>query len=113
MLTVENLRAFGANVDEGLTRCLNNEDFYLRLVLKALDDGNFAGLQSAVAAGDNGAAFEAAHALKGVLGNLSITPLYDMASNITELLRAGEDADYQALTAALLEKREQLCKLCE
>ena len=113
MLTVEKLKAFGADVDEGLTRCLNNEDFYLRLVAKALADGNFDGLKKAVDAGDFGAAFEAAHALKGVLGNLSITPLYDMASNITELLRANESADYQALTGELLKKREQLTELCK
>ena len=31
-MTLDDLTAFGANVDEGLARCMNNEGFYLRLV---------------------------------------------------------------------------------
>ena len=30
MLTVAALREFGANTEEGLSRCMNNEAFYLR-----------------------------------------------------------------------------------
>ena len=41
MITVQNLRDFGADVDDGLSRCMNNEAFYLRLVGMALSDGNF------------------------------------------------------------------------
>ena len=47
MITVDALRAFGANTEEGLGRCLNNETFYLRLVGMALDDANFAKLEDA------------------------------------------------------------------
>ena len=32
MLTLDALRQYGANVTEGLSRCMNNEAFYLRLV---------------------------------------------------------------------------------
>ena len=28
MLTIEKLKEYGANVEEGLARCLNNEAFY-------------------------------------------------------------------------------------
>ena len=31
-MTIDDLRNFGANVDEGLARCFGNESFYLRLV---------------------------------------------------------------------------------
>ena len=41
MITVETLRAWGANVDEALERCLGNEAFYLRLTEKALQDPSF------------------------------------------------------------------------
>ena len=44
-------------------------------------------------AGDKAAAFEMAHALKGVLGNLALTPIYKPLSEMTELLRAGKDPD--------------------
>ena len=72
MLTVDKLRAFGADVDDGLKRCMNNEAFYLRLVNMALDDPGVAHLQEAAEASDRKAAFEAAHALKGMLANLSL-----------------------------------------
>ena len=32
MLSIDVLRRFGANVDEGLERCLDDEEFYLELV---------------------------------------------------------------------------------
>ena len=96
MLTIAALREFGANVDEALGRCLNNEEFYLRLVNIALDDtGEVDRLADAVARGDLDAAFEAAHALKGVLGNLSLEPTYSTVVEVTELLRKKEPADYQ------------------
>ena len=41
MLTIGSLRLFGANVEEGLGRCMQNEGFYLRMVALACDDANF------------------------------------------------------------------------
>ena len=87
MLTVDALKERGAKVEEGLARCMNNEGFYLRLVDMALKDTNFEALRAALAQNDAKAAFEAAHALKGALGNLSLTPLFEPASALTELLR--------------------------
>ena len=52
MLTIDALRTWGANVNEGLERCMNMEAFYLRLVPKAVEDANFEKLPEAVAAGD-------------------------------------------------------------
>ena len=52
MLTIEKLREFGADTREGLTRCMNNEAFYLRLVGMCAKDGNFTKLYDALAAGD-------------------------------------------------------------
>ena len=108
MITIEALKTCGVDVADGLNRCMNNEGFYLRLVNLALADGNFDKLSEAVGAGDRKAAFEAAHALKGVLGNLSLTPLYRCASEITELLREGSEADYAALVGRLTEERGRL-----
>ena len=87
MLNLDTLRAYGANVDEGMTRCFNNEAFYLRLVGMGLADANFDRLRQAMEAGDAKAAFEAAHALKGSIGNLALTPIYEPVSQLTELLR--------------------------
>ncbi len=113
MLTIETLNAFGADTKEGLERCFGKEDFLLRLVRMIPDDKNFAKLEEAVAAGDLRAGFEAAHGLKGVLGNLSLTPLYQPVCEITEYLRAGTEMDYQPLLSEILAKRDALRALCE
>ena len=113
MLTIDALRAYGANVDEGLVRCMNNEGIYLRLVKMAVGDGGYEKLRSALEAGDIDAAFEAAHALKGALGNLSLTPMYAPASELTELLRHKTPGDYSALLDALLRQRAVLADLID
>ena len=113
MLTVEKLNAFGANTAEGIARCINNEAFYLRMVDMAMSDANFGKLETAIHAGDKDAAFEAAHALKGVLGNLSLTPILDPVVEITELLRARAQTDYKTLIHQIREARDELARICE
>ena len=113
MLSIETLRDFGASVDEGLERCLNKEDFYLRLVSNVLDDEGFEKLNSALAQNDLDAAFEAAHSLKGSTGNLALTPLYEVLQEVTELLRARKEMDYTEYLKKINEKRQELKQLCE
>ena len=108
MLDLDSLKALGADVDSGLARCMNNEDFYLRLVKMALADENYDKLRAAVEAGDLKEGFERAHALKGMLGNVSLTNLLDPILEMTEALRAREERDY----SGLLDKMdEELAKL--
>ena len=108
MLTIEKLREWGANVDEAMERCLNNEAFYLRLVDKALQDPNFDRLKDAVRAGDLDKGFDAAHALKGVLANLALTPILVQIQEITELLRNRTQADYAPMLDGIDEQKERL-----
>ena len=113
MLTVDALRQIGVNTKEGLGRCLNNEAFYLRLVNMALDDAAFDRLADALGSGDTQAAFEAAHALKGSLGNLALTPVYAPVAELTELLRAGQTDGSAALLEEVLRQRGILNALRE
>ena len=110
-MTIDDLEAHGANTAEGLARCMGSEELYLRLVGTALADDKFEALSDAIAAGDRDAAFEASHALKGVLANLSLTPLCDPVTDICELLRASKDADYDALVAKVMATRQELLAL--
>lgn len=88
MLTVAKLKAYGANVEEGVSRCLDSEEFYLELINTVLEDGDPAPLKQALLAKDVNASFEIAHGLKGVYANLSLTPLLTPANELTEILRA-------------------------
>ncbi|MBP3267570.1 MAG: Hpt domain-containing protein [Ruminococcus sp.] len=99
MLTIEKLRAYGADVDEGLARCMGMEDFYIGLVVKALADNRLPLLERQIGEGDLDAAFETAHALKGMYANLSLTPLIKPVSELTELLRSRTATDYSVLLA--------------
>lgn len=113
MLSIDTLKDFGANVSEGLDRCLNNESFYLRLVKTAAHDQNFEKLADAARKGDLSAAFEAAHALKGVMANLSLTPILEPVSEMTELLRVGKEMDYGSYLKQIDDARQALLSLCK
>lgn len=108
MITLDKLNQFGANTKEGLDRCMNNEAFYLRLVDKAINDDSFIKLKDELEKKNYDEAFKIAHSLKGVLGNLSLTPLYDLAVEITENLRISKEIDYFELINKLLNKRDEL-----
>ena len=111
MLSLDALKDYGASVDEGLARCMKNEKLYFRLVGMAVNDANFAKLENAVAANDLTAAFEAAHGLKGTLGNLALKPMYDVICPMTEALRAKTQMDYGPSVAELLKLRDKLKEL--
>ncbi len=108
MITIEKLKDFGADTDEGLARCLNDESFYLMLVQSAITFEQIDRLCEQTSVGDLDGAFETSHALKGVYANLSLTPLYQLVYELTEQLRNRKNIDYGPLTAKLRERMEQL-----
>ena len=111
-MKISDLNAYGANVEEGLRRCLNNEEFYLRLVRKAAADASFQKLYEALAAGDISAAFEAAHALKGAMGNLALTPIYLPVAELTEILRERKSEGCDGLVEAIRKAQNELEAIC-
>ena len=111
MITIEQLEKFGVDTKEGLTRCMNNQTFYFKMLKMGLNNDQFEKLQSALAANNIDEAFEAAHALKGVLGNLALTPIYKPLAEMTEMLRAKKSADYVEMYQPILELRNQLAEL--
>ena len=94
MITLDDLKELGADTATGIARCVNDEGFYIKMVSMALQDTNFEQLKEAVESGDLSTAFERAHALKGVMGNVALTSLFEPIAAMTEELRAGNDIDY-------------------
>ena len=107
-MTIEILSQFGADTAEGLARCMNNEDFYLKMVETGLRDERFDTLRPVLEAHDLDEAFEMCHAMKGVFGNLALTPIYDLISDMTELLRARKDMDYLPMFDEIKAQRDKL-----
>ena len=110
-MTIDSLKAFGANIDEGLERCMGMEDFYLEMVELGISDERFDNLGALLKDGNLDEAFETVHALKGVIGNLDLTPLYETINEITEHLRGREQMDYAPLYEKLISQRDSVRNL--
>lgn len=102
------LKELGANTDEGLERCMNNRELYERLLKKA--SANVANLEvlSFLDAGDIKTALSNAHTIKGIVGNLSLTPLYTAYTEIVNLLRADKHAEARELLVGILPVQEKM-----
>ncbi|SCY44846.1 Hpt domain-containing protein [Lachnospiraceae bacterium XBB2008] len=110
-MTLDELRGLGVSVDEGLGRCMNNEDFYLKMIGKFLSDDKIDALGKALNEGDLDQAFELAHALKGVTSNLALAPLESKLSEITDLLRNRTQTDYSDIYESIVYNRDKLALL--
>ena len=104
-MTKEKLISAGADYDGGLELCMNNEEFYFKMIRKGLANERFDSLKKNLDDKNLDAAFEDAHALKGVAGNLHLTPLFKAIEVIVEPLRARDsETDYQTLYTQLNEQ---------
>lgn len=109
---------YGAEYIPTMERFMGNEELYLRLLGKLFSDDNLRLLGDSLHVGDKESAFDAAHTLKGVAGNLGLTPLYQALCTIVEPLRAGEERDdypllYQNIQTEFHKAKEFWCALKE
>ncbi len=108
MTVKECYQAMGGDYEDAIGR-LRTDERVLRFLGKVADDGSFSLLQSALAAHNIQEAFRAAHTLKGICMNLSLTRLAASAHAITEALRGRETYgdDLAPLMAAVSADHEQ------
>ncbi|MDM8163634.1 MULTISPECIES: Hpt domain-containing protein [Collinsella] len=97
------LERAGIDTEDALSRVMGSEALLMRLLNTFLEDDNMAKLEAAAAADDAEAGLEAAHALKGVTGTLSMTELYALTSRQCELIRADDWPAARALTPEVAE----------
>lgn len=89
----------GADVEGTLKRFMGKDTLYLKFLGKFPADQNYANLGKNLETGAYGEAYKCAHALKGVVGNLGITPIFEKVSALVEELRNKADADVDAARA--------------
>ncbi len=87
MSLTNELAKLGADIDDALQRFMGNEKLYIRMLGKLPKAVADAEVISHFESGNYDAALTNAHTLKGVMGNLSITPLYKAYSDAVALLR--------------------------
>ncbi|MBO4898112.1 MAG: Hpt domain-containing protein [Clostridia bacterium] len=111
MLTIENLKEYGAEVEKALQRCGNNEALYLRLVGICINELLEDKLGIALKEGEIDRAFDIAHKIKGGVCNLALNPISEPICELTELLRNKTPGEYEKLHARIVLKTNELAEL--
>ena len=86
MTIQECYEAIGGNYEDVLRR-LPSEALIRKFTLKFLEDQSYPLLKQSLGDNNYEEAFRGAHTLKGVCQNLSFDRLYEVSSELTELLR--------------------------
>ncbi len=89
----------GADVEATLNRFMGNDAIYQKFLGKFPGDPNYANLGTNIESENYEEAYKCAHALKGVVGNLGLTPIYEAVSTLVEELRNKANADVDAARA--------------
>ncbi|MCH5207833.1 MAG: hypothetical protein J1F04_03015 [Oscillospiraceae bacterium] len=102
------LKNLGVNIDEAMNRFMNNEGLYIKMLAKLQPNIEKLPVLSLCEAGDNEQALANAHTLKGITGNLSLTPLFNGYTRIVELFRAGKPDDAQKMLKDILPVQDEI-----
>lgn len=108
---LEDIALLGADTDDGSTRFMGNTALYERMLKKLPEVIKDNPVQPFVRSGDLETALSNAHTLKGVTGNLSLTPLYNSYVDVVGLLRSGnsEKAEKKLESALEIQQRFVEC----
>jgi HPt (histidine-containing phosphotransfer) domain-containing protein len=74
---------------DGVKRLMNNTKLYVKLLTKFKNENKLDDLEAAIAAGDLYKAKNAAHTLKGVSANLSLTELNKQSLELETQIKGG------------------------
>lgn len=95
------LKEYGMDVDSTIARFGGNEPLMVRFLVGFPNDKTMQSLHDAVAANDREAMKIAAHSLKGLTGNLGLTPLFEACTKLMDTLRQPTESDVTALYGAV------------
>lgn len=99
---ISELDALGVNTKEAIERLNNNSAFYIKMLGKFTGELENHEVMAYIESGDLATAVGNAHTLKGLTGNLSLTPLYKAYTDIVALLRANDPVKAKQVLADIL-----------
>ena len=102
------LAEWGCDVAAARERLMEDDDLFENCLNIFVKDSNFQELGRYIKSGMYKQAFDCAHTLKGVAGNLGITPIYDATSNLVEELRNSRYDRLEELYKALLNEFDEM-----
>ena len=105
---------YGADVTSIMERFVDDEEFYVKCLTMFFADTNMEKLAEAVKNSAYDDALSSAHTLKGIVGNLGLTPLYREFDMLVAVLRAGDysnlDTQYAAVVIAFKDVKTRFAK---
>ncbi len=110
---IEKLKALGVNTDEGIKRFMGNTALYERMMAKLPANVRAQNVMKHFENGDMQAALESTHTLKGVTGNLSVTPLYNAYTEAVRLLREDKPEEARAVVESILPIEQEILNCIE
>ncbi len=113
MSMLDELKDLGVNIEDALQRFMNNSALYEKMLGKLVSNVKDIEVLPSLEAGDYSAACDAAHTLKGVMGNLSIAPLYKNYTQIVNLLRDNDPDEAKKLLLETLPVQEEIIACIE
>ena len=102
---------YGADESGIRDRFMGDAAFYKLCFDEFIVEANFDTLREALAAKDYGQAFEAAHAIKGLAGNLGVTAFNEALHALVESLRSESYARVDAEYAEVARQHRRLLAL--
>lgn len=87
-ILIKKLLDYGADTQGIMERFIKDEDLYKSCITTFYEDTSFEDLGCAISNKQYDVAFNYAHSLKGVSGNMGLTPLYNLIVILVEALRS-------------------------
>ncbi len=113
MSQIEELKNLGVNVGDAMQRFMGNEKLFLKMIAKLPRSVREIDLKPDFDAGNSEQVTRDAHTIKGVMGNLSVEPLYKAYTEIVNLLRAGKPEEARSILTDILPLQEKILTYIE
>lgn len=109
----ELLLKYKIDFEKGVSRCMDDAEFYEELLSMFLQDASFENAKLALKKKNYSRMFECVHELKGTCSNIALNGLYEVVCPLTELLRGGgmpDEAEVKRLFTVVEKEYAQACK---
>lgn len=110
---LDELREWGCDIEVAMERFLEDEELYYSCLEMLVEDEGLKRLGEELEAGETEEAFDCAHTLKGVIGNMGLTPMFEIMVRIVEPLRAGRIENLEPVYEELVEAKDYLKRLLD
>jgi HPt (histidine-containing phosphotransfer) domain-containing protein len=107
---LKNLQNNNIDTQSALERFLDNKEMYIKFIKQFSFDPSFNQIEEYITDKNWEQAFELAHSLKGVTGNLGMTALFDAFSKISVAYR---NKNYSEMERLYFETKKEYINICK